>query len=121
MFRIKLVPHLEGNFTTDGLVIIKFNVTDDTRKIIFNLKDIELDEELMIVRKINGNVIKISSKEYDVKSERYTLTTEDILLNGEQYELEMKFTGHLNDYMQGFYRSSYDSNNEIRLVYNYFI
>lgn len=114
MYRIKLVPYLEGNFTTDGYVIIKFNVTDDTRKIIFNLKDIEINEESIKVKKSSDKVIKITNKEYDSKSERYTLTTEDILLNREQYELEMKFTGHLNDYMQGFYRSSYESNHEIR-------
>lgn len=115
---MKLVPHLDGNFTTDGSVTISLLVKDETRKIIFHMNDIDLNEESVRVKKSDGknNVLKIASKEYDAKSQRYTLTTEDILAKDEQLELEMKFTGHLNDYMQGFYRSSYTSNNEIRLT-----
>lgn len=113
--RLQLVPNLQGNFTTEGAVSIVLTVKDSTRKIAFHLNDIELDEDSINLKNMKtGTTLKIVSKEHDPKNQMYVITTEDILNQNEEFILEIKFTGHLNDYMQGFYRSSYISRNETK-------
>lgn len=57
----------------------------------------------------DGKVLDIPVQEfqYEPEKQRLTITVEDFLTAGGQYEIYIKFTGHLNDLLQGFYRINY--------------
>lgn len=84
-------------------------VTDETRKIIFHAKDLEINKESISVTKL-GDTRKIpiaDNDDYDPYSQRFTITMNEDLVHDETYEMTLEFTGYLKNNMQGFYRSSY--------------
>lgn len=103
------MPFLEeGNFTTSGTMVMTLFVADDTRKIIFHANDLDIDQSsLTVKRAIDKATIEVAEQDYDRNSQRYTVTMKDDLVHDVVYELTVKFTGLLNNNMQGFYRSSY--------------
>lgn len=107
-FRLQVIPSLE-NFTTTGAVTISLNVTEDVDKIVLNAYELEIDPESVEVKKLSDSSSKIvvTDQSYDNVSQTYTITLEEQLKSGQQYELEMKFVGLLNKNMQGFYASHY--------------
>jgi hypothetical protein len=44
---------------------------------------------------------------YNKGAQTYSLILGQQLIPGGQYQLYIKFLGHINDHLQGFYRSSY--------------
>jgi hypothetical protein len=44
---------------------------------------------------------------YNADAQTYSSILDQHLMPGGQYELYIKFLGHINDHLQGFYRSSY--------------
>jgi hypothetical protein len=45
---------------------------------------------------------------YNTDAQTYSAVLDQQLMPGEQYQLYIKFLGHINDNLQGFYRSSYN-------------
>ncbi|KAF5279560.1 hypothetical protein FQR65_LT03382 [Abscondita terminalis] len=108
-YRLQIIPFLnEKNFTTSGAVTITFKVKEETNKIVVNIYDMEIDKESVKVKHINSTeYITVTDQQFEDVSQIYVITTQDVLQNDEEYDLEIKFTGHLRDNMQGFYRSQY--------------
>jgi aminopeptidase N len=67
------------------------------------------------VSKENGGLnsaVPLKSQTWDVPRQFFIMKTSQTLKKGQQYEVQMRFTGHLNDLLQGFYRSSYQQDNQ---------
>ncbi|XP_012259227.2 aminopeptidase N-like isoform X2 [Athalia rosae] len=104
-YRLKIIPHLEeGNFTSSGELWITFNCEEPTNKIILNAKEIKFDEvELHSLTKeivVTDVIVKDDSDVVVIKLNKP-------FKKGDVYKLYIRFTGILNDVLQGFYRSSY--------------
>ncbi|XP_025830686.1 puromycin-sensitive aminopeptidase-like protein isoform X1 [Agrilus planipennis] len=112
-YRLQIIPFLEeGNFTTNGAVQINVNVTESTNKIELNINDIEINQHSVAVKRVSDDKsVKVSDQKYDNESQKYIISLAESLKEGDQYQIAITYNGKLNDYMQGFYRSSYiDSN-----------
>ncbi|XP_058791213.1 aminopeptidase N [Phymastichus coffea] len=122
-YEIRLVPFIwPGNFTFNGEVKIVMNVTEDTRKIMLHAVDMTIDEDSTIIREYPGpsegkaKVVRVQRQSNDTTRQFHVINTSDTLKAGQQYLLYIKFVGKLNDYLQGFYRSSYVANNQTRWI-----
>lgn len=101
---------IDKNFTTNGEVIITLHSTEDTNSITMHINDIIIDEKEVKITNANdegSQVIAVMSHKYDEKKQMYTIKVDDLLKKGELYNVRIKFTGNLNDLLQGFYRISY--------------
>ncbi|KAK4881197.1 hypothetical protein RN001_004516 [Aquatica leii] len=109
-YRLQIIPFLtEKNFTTSGAVAITFKVNKETDKIVLNIFDMEIDKESVKIKRINStDHISVTDQQFNDVSQTYTIALEETLQKDDEYDVEMKFTGHLRDNMQGFYRSQYD-------------
>lgn len=94
------------------------NVTEDTRNVTLHAVDMEIDETFTNIKEHSGvvteKVVKIVEQRNDTERQFYVIRTSDTLKKGKQYVVHLKFVGHLNDYLQGFYRSSYTVGNQTR-------
>lgn len=108
-YRLQILPSFqEGNFTTTGVVTTSLLVTDDTRNIIVHSVDLEINTtSISLKKKPSGEKISISSTKYDMETETLTITAGEDLVHDQNYELELRFSGVLNDKKEGFYRSGY--------------
>lgn len=100
----------EGNFTMNGEVTITLNVTEDTNKITMNINDIIIHEDSVTVTDQDGDtaqILSVMEHQYDADKQLYTVVLDDMLVTGKLYDINIKFTGNLNDLLQGFYRISY--------------
>lgn len=96
------------DFHTSGAVAITLNITENVNKIVFNVYDIEIDQQSVNIKQVSdGKKIEVSDQKYDNISQTYTIVLNENLKKGEQYDLELKFIGQLKQNMQGFYRSYY--------------
>ncbi|OAD60670.1 Aminopeptidase 2 [Eufriesea mexicana] len=114
-----LIPFIQvGNFTFNGEVKILVNVTEDTKNVTLHAMDMDIDESFTNIKEYNGvqteKVVKIVDQKNDTERQFYVIRTSDTLKKGKQYVVHLKFVGHLNDYLQGFYRSSYTVGNQTR-------
>lgn len=113
-FRLYILPKLETDFTTFGNVTIKLKINEKTDEILLNALDLKINEHSVSVRRLkDGKFIKVLGQKYIEDSQGYSIHLEQSLSVQDEYELFMEFTGTLNDYMVGFYRSHYfikDSN-----------
>ena len=81
--------------------------------------DIDLDAtRLKEYPDVDGKsvMVEISRQYNDTLRQFHVVQTVDALKAGKQYLLYLKYVGRLNDYLQGFYRSSYTVNNQTRFV-----
>lgn len=105
------MPFIEpNNFTTLGEVTISLNCTEDTDRIVFHINDITIHEKFVTVTETKKDqTLDIPIKEfmYETEKQRLTIVVNTLLLAGNQYDLYLKYTGTLNDLLQGFYRISY--------------
>lgn len=102
---MKIIPHLEdGNFTSSGELWITFDCKEPTDKIILNAREITFDQI-----EINSLVKHVSVVNFTVisRSEVVLIKLDNPLRKDVIYKLYIRFTGILNDVLQGFYRSSY--------------
>lgn len=114
-YEIKLIPFIfENNFTFRGEVKILLNVTEDINNVTLHANDLEIDPESVKVTERNGKNVLIGHLSNDTDRQFFVTHVQENLVGGRQYEIEMKFTGHLNDELQGFYRSSYGVGNAKR-------
>ncbi|XP_059490233.1 aminopeptidase N isoform X2 [Neocloeon triangulifer] len=124
-YHVRLVPHLWGtgsNFTFSGSVNIKVNVTEDTNNITLHANELIIKQEATRIFAATpgsdtlGGSVTVTSQSRDVPRQFYILHTSETLKKGKTYEVQMTFTGKLNDLLQGFYRSSYQQNNQSKWI-----
>ncbi|KAK4111805.1 hypothetical protein N656DRAFT_789986 [Canariomyces notabilis] len=99
---------LEPNFKKlnfDGTVVIDLDVTEDSKSIA--LHTLELDVHFAKITSGGQTISSSPALSYDEKAQVTTLEFDNALTKGSKAQLEIKFTGQLNDKMAGFYRSTY--------------
>ncbi|CAB3360791.1 Hypothetical predicted protein [Cloeon dipterum] len=118
-YLVKLVPHLWGeqsNFTFSGFVRIKVNVTEETSRITLHSNNLNISKELTQVFGPNNETITVTSQSRDEARQFHIIHTGSSLKKGLSYTVEITFDGILNDLLQGFYRSSYQQDNETKWI-----
>ncbi|KAL6443877.1 hypothetical protein ACFW04_001721 [Cataglyphis niger] len=122
-YELSLIPFIwEGNFTFHGEVKILVNVTLDTNNVTLHALDMKIDEGFTNIReysahnKTNNKIIRIVEQRNDTDRQFHVIKTSDTLSRGKQYVVHLKFIGYLNDYLEGFYRSSYMVGNQTRWI-----
>ncbi|XP_020287873.1 aminopeptidase N isoform X2 [Pseudomyrmex gracilis] len=121
-YELWLIPFIwKGNFTFRGEVKILMNVTTDTSNVTLHAVDLKIDEGSTNIGEIlagsnKTKSIGIAEQRNDTEREFHVIKTSSTLKSGKQYVLHLKFIGTLNDYMQGFYRSSYMVGTETRWI-----
>ncbi|XP_012230834.1 aminopeptidase N [Linepithema humile] len=122
LYQLWLTPFIwEGNFTFHGEVKIFVNVTIDTNNVTLHAVDMKIDEGFTSIREYSAStnktkVIGIVEQRNDTDRQFHVIRTSDTLREGKQYVVHLKFIGYLNDYLQGFYRSSYTVGNQTRWI-----
>lgn len=100
-YELKLVPFLENSFNFTGEVNIEIQCSLSTTEILLHCGDFSISI-LKVFR--NG---KEYAADYEIikKSTLLRITTGDYLAYDDTYNIYIKYSGHLNDDMIGFYRS----------------
>lgn len=119
-YELKLIPFLfEGNFTFNGEVRIKVLVTRSSQNITLHAMALKIHE--VSVWKLGRTQSKESKSKIEVAKkyafepdQLFVIITAAELEPSNYYEINIKYTGVLNDMLQGFYRSSYVVNNVTR-------
>lgn len=118
-YNIKLVPFLnENNFTFNGEVTIAVDVREDCNNITLHAAALTI-HEVRVYRVAPDETledIKISRKSVDALRQFFIIETSEILHKSESLQIYIRYEGVLNDYLQGFYRSSYNVGKEKRYV-----
>uniref|UniRef100_A0A182PTT0 Aminopeptidase N n=1 Tax=Anopheles epiroticus TaxID=199890 RepID=A0A182PTT0_9DIPT len=140
-YDIRLVPWLvEDNFTFTGTVEILVNVLEDCNNVTLHVAALTIhdasvervvpvrgqrnsaEDEPEVEEEVReGGVLKEEVMEIDrnltvASKQFYVLMLRTPLRQGDQYLVRLRYDGVLNDYLQGFYRSSYTANNETRWI-----
>ncbi|CAL7935732.1 unnamed protein product [Xylocopa violacea] len=122
-YELKLIPFIQvGNFTFNGEVKILVNVTEDTRNVTLHAMDMNIDESFTYIKEylpssnVTEKAIGIVEQKNDTERQFYVIRTRDTLKMGKQYVVHLKYVGQLNDYLQGFYRSSYTVASQTRWI-----
>ncbi|XP_066591926.1 aminopeptidase N [Prorops nasuta] len=122
LYEVKLIPFIwEGNFTFNGEVKIIVNVTEDTKNVTLHAVDMKIDEGFTSIREYSKmsnrtRPIEILEQRNDTERQFHVINTSGTLKAGKQYVVHLKFIGYLNDYLEGFYRSSYKVRNQTRWI-----
>lgn len=121
-YELKLIPFLvEGNFTFNGIVRIKVNVTKSCQNVTLHSTALKIHE--VFVWKIGNTTqtndssrteVQVSDKYAIEPDQFYVIVFPNELEPNTIYEISIKYIGVLNDMLQGFYRSSYVVNNVTR-------
>lgn len=115
-YNIKLVPFLiEGNFTFNGEVTIAVKILEDCRNVTLHTVALTI-YEVRVYRAVEATLteIRIARKSVDALRQFFIIETQEMLKKGEQLHVYIRYQGVLDDYLQGFYRSSYTVDNEKR-------
>lgn len=114
-YDIQLVPFLiENNFTFNGEVSIVVDIVEDCSNITLHVAAITVhDVKLNAIDDVNTS-ISVVDKRVDTAKQFLIIETGSELTKGSQYRLYIKYEGVLNEYLQGFYRSSYRIGNDTR-------
>ncbi|KAI0176375.1 peptidase family M1-domain-containing protein [Hypoxylon sp. FL1284] len=91
-------------YTFEGKVLIDFDVREETKSI--SLHTIEVDIHSAQIKSGETTVSSSSAITYDESKQVTKIELKDALPKGKT-QLEIKYTGQLNDQMAGFYRSTY--------------
>ncbi len=111
-YRMTLQPDL-ANFTFKGEQTVDIEIVEPTARVKLNAAELEISR-LTLVR--NGSSTMAHSISLDADTETATLDFGQTLSPGPA-QLEMEFTGILNDRLVGFYRSEYqDAEGETRYL-----
>lgn len=121
-YELKLMPFLfPGNFTFNGDVRITVNVTESCRNITLHATALRIGT--VSVSKIGNATQMNETNRTEMKVSRTFLREPDQLFvivfdmelqPNNLYEIHIQYNGVLNDMLQGFYRSSYEVNNQTR-------
>ncbi|KAJ9157741.1 Aminopeptidase [Pleurostoma richardsiae] len=99
---------IEPNFkslTFDGTVVIDLDVAEDSTSVSLHTLDLEIHSV-----KVSSGAKTVSSSpkvSYDESKQVTKIDFADTVSKGSKAQVEIKFTGQLNDKMAGFYQSSY--------------
>ena len=104
-YRLTLTPDLV-RFTFGGEETIDLEVLQSTSEIVLNAAEIEVQSASVARR--DGATEAAQRIEYDKAAETVTIAFGNPLPPG-QAKLALQFTGELNDRLQGFYRSTYQT------------
>ncbi|KAJ3566301.1 hypothetical protein NPX13_g7187 [Xylaria arbuscula] len=102
-YYVTLEPDFK-KFTFEGKVVIDFDVQEDTQSI--SLHTIEIDIHSAHIKSGESVVTSSSAITYDKSTQVSKIELKDAVPKGKT-QLEIKYTGQLNDSMAGFYRSTY--------------
>ncbi|KAI9676269.1 MAG: Aminopeptidase 2 mitochondrial [Trizodia sp. TS-e1964] len=104
-YDLTLEPNFE-DYTYKGTVVISLDVVEKSQSISLNTKDLGLQS----VKVLSGSktITSAPKVEYHEDSQTTTISFDGHIDAGSQAQLEISFTGKLNDNMAGFYRSSYE-------------
>ncbi|RYP76131.1 hypothetical protein DL771_001955 [Monosporascus sp. 5C6A] len=102
-YDVTLEPDFE-KFTFQGKVLIDFDVQEDSKSISLHTHEIEIQSANIK----SGDDITVTSSAitYDESKQVTKIELQSSIPKGKT-QLEIKFTGQLNDQMAGFYRSTY--------------
>ena len=115
-YNLEMFPKIEeGDFTTAGSMNFTFKVNEQNpewrSRIALHVRQIEVDEASVNVFDFTGNTpVEIVGHEYDLEREFWVIHLAGDMSTStitNEYHLEMQFTSVLNEYLAGFYRSSY--------------
>lgn len=104
-YRILLSPDLD-HFTFNGKVQVEVEITEQTDEVIFNAVDINIQDSALHLS--DGTTVTPKETRYDESTETVTLAFGSQIPTGGA-QLEIAFTGELNDRLHGFYRSVYQA------------
>lgn len=119
-YELKLIPFLfEGNFTFEGDVRIKVNVTTNCKNITLhaiglNIKETKIWKIENSTQSENRTLINISDQKVMTADQFFVIIFPNDLEANSTYEINVKYNGTLNENLQGFYRSSYVVNGTTR-------
>jgi len=105
-YELTLAPDL-ANWTFTGEEKISLNVHEPVREIVLNAAELELHS--IELRLADGKVLP-GQPSLDAENEQATLSFSENVPAG-RHELQIKFSGILNDKLHGFYRSTYKDEN----------
>lgn len=115
-YYLKLTPYIyEGNFTFDGECSVIVSATNDTNKVTFHGVELTFHKITMFALS-DGKPVTIIQRTEDLPRQFHILILGETLKKGQQYVLNITYTGILNDNLHGFYRSSYEEKGVKRLV-----
>jgi hypothetical protein len=98
-------------FTFDGIMNMHFTCVKPTRKVVFHIKDLFIDESKLELTKDNTEQISFVKKlEYDDLREFAILNLPSECVQNANYKLKIVYTGLIGANLYGFYRSSYVEN-----------
>nr|XP_012230690.1 PREDICTED: uncharacterized protein LOC105677005 [Linepithema humile] len=99
----------DDNFTFAGESVINLNVVNNTDRIIFHAKNLNISFPPLVESTVTNQTITVSKMIKDEVEERdfITLILENKVNMTDLLTLTLEFTGILNDDLRGFYRSSY--------------
>ncbi|XP_034485827.1 aminopeptidase N [Drosophila innubila] len=123
-YNISLVPQMEGNFSFTGTVQIRVRVLEDCYNITMHTEDLNITRNDVAVYRVvskdkdewETNSLRIHKQYLVAAKQFFVIQLYDKLLRGSEYVVNIRFTGIIKDYLQGFYRSSYEVLNETRWV-----
>ncbi|KAI1107840.1 peptidase family M1-domain-containing protein [Jackrogersella minutella] len=102
-YDVTLEPNFD-KFTFEGKVLIDFDVQEESKSI--SLHTIELDIHSANIKSGDSVVSSSSAIKYDETKQISKVELKEAIPKGKT-QLEIKFSGKLNDQMAGFYRSTY--------------
>ncbi|KAL7629251.1 Aminopeptidase 2 mitochondrial [Parahypoxylon ruwenzoriense] len=102
-YDVTLEPNFE-KFTFEGQVLIDFDVQEDSESI--SLHTVEINIHSAHIKSGKNVVTSSSAITYDESKQISRIKLKDAIPKGKA-QLEIKFSGRLNDAMAGFYRSTY--------------
>lgn len=104
-YNLRLEPDLSA-FTFTGSVNIECDVLADTSTVVMHAHELEVQSATCTSLNSGGGAAVQATVSLDEKSQQLTLTFPTPLQKG-AVNLQIEFTGILNDKMAGFYRSTY--------------
>ncbi|VVC38461.1 Hypothetical protein CINCED_3A009639 [Cinara cedri] len=127
-YDLKIVPFLwakPGNSTFDGQVDIVVNVTAPVDGITLHAADLNITECLVsrFPRMVpnehvmaESTYITVQEIQKDLYKQFFIIKFQDVQPADYQYNISLKYTGRLQDNMEGFYKSSYTIGNMTRWI-----
>lgn len=109
-YKLKLIPFIyDGNFTFLGEVTILVNVTEVTSTITLHADDLEIQKSSINVYENTPSFRNVEVTDFISEPKRHfiIIRLQELLQPINQYYVNIKFKGTLNNLLQGFYRSSY--------------
>ena len=101
-YQITLQPDMD-NFTFDGLELIDLEIAETTAEIVLNADEMRVHTATLVK---DGSSQRATAITLDGERETVTLSFASPIAPGAA-QLDLRFTGELNDKLRGFYRSQY--------------